>query len=75
VYFNQQGFEKILWWIFAVNALELSSAEPEARAKQLQELQQTLSQVQQKAANVGYQVEKMLEPDAKSTTARKPVTR
>jgi hypothetical protein len=58
-YFNQQGFEKMLWWIFAVNALGWAEEAAEVSKDRLKVLQATLLNLQRAAADTGYEVEKV----------------
>ena len=61
VYFNQQGLGKMLWWILAVNALELTGAKASEQTGQLKELQKAMLQLQTQATTSGFQVEKFLQ--------------
>jgi hypothetical protein len=61
LWFNEEAFEQILWWMFVVATVAYSSASPGRPAAEIATLWEIVNTLRQASDTSGYQVEKLLE--------------
>ena len=66
LWFNQESFEELLWWLFVIALVDLQPAEVEGESetspmvKAIAELYSVVETLAKAEADSGYQVEKLL---------------